>query len=100
MADLCAEQASLEEEMRQLEEQLKAKAKSVRKLSQEIIPAKMQELGLESLTLKLDYFDELGVELTEPLKINNASITRSPDILPVIDNNNEISLTEAPIETR
>ena len=27
MADLCAEQASLEEEMRQLEEQLKAKAK-------------------------------------------------------------------------
>ena len=28
MADLCAEQASLEEEMRQLEEQLKAKAKA------------------------------------------------------------------------
>ena len=50
MADLCAEQASLEEEMRQLEEQLKAKA--ARKLSQEIIPAKMSELGLESLTLK------------------------------------------------
>ena len=52
MSDLCAEQASLEEEMRQLEEQLKAKAKAVRKLSQEIIPAKMSELGLESLTLK------------------------------------------------
>ena len=52
MADLCAEQASLEEEMRQLEEQLKAKAKAARKLSQEIIPAKMSELGLESLTLK------------------------------------------------
>ena len=52
MADLCAEQASLQEEMRQLEEQLKAKAQSVRKLSQEIIPAKMSELGLESLTLK------------------------------------------------
>ena len=52
MADLCAEQASLEEEIKQLEEQLKAKAKAARKLSQEIIPAKMQELGLESLTLK------------------------------------------------
>ncbi len=52
MADLCAEQASLEEEIRQLEEQLKAKAKAARKLSQEIIPAKMSELGLESLTLK------------------------------------------------
>ena len=52
MAELCAEQASLEEEIRQLEEQLKAKAKSARKLSQEIIPAKMSELGLESLTLK------------------------------------------------
>jgi len=32
MADLCAEQASLEEEIRQLEEQLKAKAKAARKL--------------------------------------------------------------------
>ena len=52
MADLCAEQAALEDEMRQLEEQLKAKAKAARKLSQEIIPAKMSELGLESLTLK------------------------------------------------
>ena len=52
MADLCAEQASLEEEIKQLEEQLKAKAKAARKLSQEIIPAKMSELGLESLTLK------------------------------------------------
>ena len=52
MADLCAEQAALEDEMKQLEEQLKAKAKAARKLSQEIIPAKMSELGLESLTLK------------------------------------------------
>jgi hypothetical protein len=52
MADLCAEQASLQEEMRQLEEQLKAKSNAVLKLSREIIPAKMQELGLESLTLK------------------------------------------------
>ena len=52
MSDLCAEQAAIEEEIKQLEEQLKAKAKAVRKLSQEIIPAKMQELGLESLTLK------------------------------------------------
>ena len=52
MSDLCAEQAAIEEEMKQLEEQLKAKAKAARKLSQEIIPAKMQELGLESLTLK------------------------------------------------
>ena len=51
MSDLCAEQVALEEEMRQLEEQLKAKAKAVRKLSQEIIPARMSELGLESLTL-------------------------------------------------
>ena len=51
MSDLCAEQVALEEEMRQLEEQLKAKAKSARKLSQEIIPARMSELGLESLTL-------------------------------------------------
>jgi len=52
MSDLCAEQAAIEEEIRQLEEQLKAKSKAARKLSQEIIPAKMQELGLESLTLK------------------------------------------------
>ena len=52
MANLCAEQAALEDEMKQLEEQLKAKAKAARKLSQEIIPAKMSELGLESLTLK------------------------------------------------
>ena len=51
MSDLCAEQVALEEEMRQLEEQLKAKAKAARKLSQEIIPARMSELGLESLTL-------------------------------------------------
>jgi len=52
MSDLCAEQAALEEEIKQLEEQLKAKAKAARKLSEEIIPAKMSELGLESLTLK------------------------------------------------
>ena len=51
MADLCAEQVALEEEMRQLEEQLKAKATAAKKLSQEIIPARMSELGLESLTL-------------------------------------------------
>ena len=51
MSSLCAEQVALEEEMRQLEEQLKAKAKAARKLSQEIIPARMSELGLESLTL-------------------------------------------------
>ena len=51
MADLCAEQVVLEEEMKQLEEQLKAKATAARKLSQEIIPARMSELGLESLTL-------------------------------------------------
>ena len=51
MADLCAEQVTLEEEMEQLSEQLKAKAASARKLSQEIIPARMSELGLESLTL-------------------------------------------------
>jgi len=52
MADLCAEQVALEEEMEQLAEQLKAKATAARKLSQEIIPARMSELGLESLTLK------------------------------------------------
>ena len=51
MADLCAEQVALEEEMEQLAEQLKAKAAAARKLSQEIIPARMSELGLESLTL-------------------------------------------------
>ena len=51
MADLCAEQVALEEEMEQLAEQLKAKATAARKLSQEIIPARMSELGLESLTL-------------------------------------------------
>ena len=61
MADLCAEQASLEEEMRQLEEQLKAKAKSARKLSQEIIPAKMSELGLESLTLKIPILNKIWI---------------------------------------
>ena len=52
MADLCAEQVALEEEIEQLQEQLKAKATAARKLSQEIIPARMSELGLESLTLK------------------------------------------------
>ena len=51
MSTLCEEQVALEDEMKQLEEQLKAKAKALRKLSQEIIPAKMSELGLESLTL-------------------------------------------------
>ena len=51
MADLCAEQVALEKEMEQLQEQLKAKAAAARKLSQEIIPARMSELGLESLTL-------------------------------------------------
>ena len=45
MSDLCAEQAAIEEEIKQLEEQVKAKSKAARKLSQEIIPAKMQELG-------------------------------------------------------
>ena len=45
MADLCAEQASLEEEIRQLEEQLKAKAKAAREVKQDIIPAKMSEEG-------------------------------------------------------
>ena len=44
--------SNIEEEMKQLEEMLKAKSKNIRKLSEEIIPAKMQELGLESLTLK------------------------------------------------
>ena len=52
MSDLCAEQVSLQEEVKQLEEQLKAKKQAVNKLSLEIIPAKMSELGLESLTLK------------------------------------------------
>ena len=52
MADLCAEQVALEEDVRQLEEQLKAKKQAVNKLSFEIIPARMSELGLESLTLK------------------------------------------------
>ncbi len=51
MADLCAEQVALEEEIEQLQEQLKAKTTDARKLSQEIIPARMSELGLESLTL-------------------------------------------------
>ncbi len=51
MADLCAEQVALEEEIEQLQEQLKAKTTAARKLSQEIIPARMSELGLESLTL-------------------------------------------------
>ena len=52
MADLCAEQVAFEEDVRQLEEQLKAKKQAVNKLSFEIIPARMSELGLESLTLK------------------------------------------------
>jgi len=52
MSDLCLEQVTLEEDIRQLEEQLKAKKQAVNKLSSEIIPAKMSELGLESLTLK------------------------------------------------
>ncbi len=51
MSDLCAEQVQLESELAELEEQLKAKAKAIRKLSEEIIPAKMAELGLESVTL-------------------------------------------------
>ena len=52
MSDLCAEQVAMEDEVKQLELQLKAKKDAVKKISQEIIPAKMQELGLESLTLK------------------------------------------------
>jgi len=52
MSDLCAEQVAMEDEVKQLELQLKAKKDAVKTLSQEIIPAKMQELGLESLTLK------------------------------------------------
>ena len=32
MSDLCAEQAAIEDEIKQLEEQLKAKAKAARKL--------------------------------------------------------------------
>ena len=51
MSDLCLEQVTLEEDIRQLEEQLKVKKQAVNKLSSEIIPAKMSELGLESLTL-------------------------------------------------
>ena len=42
MSDLCAEQDGNEEEIKQLEERLKAKSKAARKLSQEIIPAKCQ----------------------------------------------------------
>jgi hypothetical protein len=52
MSDLCAEQLHLEEEISELESQLKSKNSTHRKLSQEIIPAKMSELGLESITLK------------------------------------------------
>ena len=34
MSDLCAEQAAIEDEIKQLEEQLKAKSKAARKMSQ------------------------------------------------------------------
>ena len=37
MSELCAEQVQLEGELAELEEQLKAKAKAIRKLSEEII---------------------------------------------------------------
>jgi hypothetical protein len=52
ISDLCAEQVVVEDEVKQLEKQLKEKKDAVKKLSQEIIPARMQELGLESLKLK------------------------------------------------
>ena len=48
MSDLCAEQVAMEDELKQLELQLKAKKDAINKISQEIIPAKMEELGLES----------------------------------------------------
>jgi hypothetical protein len=68
MSDLCAEQVAMEDEVKQLELQLKAKKDAVKKISQEIIPAKMQELGLESLTLK----DGSAVEVKQLVQ---ASIT-------------------------
>jgi|TARA_R100000278_G_scaffold36471_3_gene32774 hypothetical protein len=52
VSDLCSELASEQNEYEELEKMLKDKAKSIRKLSEEIIPARMAELGLESLTLK------------------------------------------------
>ena len=52
MSELCAEQAAIEEEIKQLEEQLKAKAKAIRKLSEEIIPAKMARVRIRKLNTK------------------------------------------------
>ena len=52
VSDLCSELASEQNEYEELEKMLKDKAKNIRKLSEEIIPARMAELGLESLTLK------------------------------------------------
>ena len=60
MSDLCAEQVAMEDELKQLELQLKAKKDAINKISQEIIPAKMEELGLESLTLKDGSTVEVG----------------------------------------
>jgi|TARA_R110002020_G_scaffold6865_1_gene29081 hypothetical protein len=52
VSGLCSELSSEQSEYEELEKMLKEKAKSIRKLSEEIIPARMAELGLESLTLK------------------------------------------------
>jgi len=52
VSDLCSDLASEQNEYEELEKMLKDKAKNIRKLSEEIIPARMAELGLESLTLK------------------------------------------------
>ena len=52
VSDLCTELATEQNEYEELEKMLKDKAKNIRKLSEEIIPARMAELGLESLTLK------------------------------------------------
>ena len=52
VSDLCSELSSEQNEYEELEKMLKDKAKNIRKLSEEIIPARMAELGLESLTLK------------------------------------------------
>jgi len=51
LSELCAQQVRIDEDIKHLEEALKLKSSLRRKLSQEIIPAKMSELGLESISL-------------------------------------------------
>jgi hypothetical protein len=86
MADLCAEQVALEEEMEQLAEQLKAKATAARKLSQEIIPARMSELASNFI----DKIEELGYNIQPQQKVWVEPMTLKAFVREQIANGSEL----------